>query len=365
MTALDTPSSAERSGGTTGATTEGLVPRKPRRSTWPVLAARVLILSPVMAWSMLVVTYAGGTGGSTSEMRAALALIWVAGLIVSLRVVSWMRAATHATLLVTPIVLFFFLLSPSNAREWWEPASRVAHAEVDGDLVTIYNIRNFRYDEEGTWSADWYDATFDLRELSETWFVLTEFGGIEGIAHVMVSFEFADDRFLVISVEIRREDGESYDPIGGAFRQYEIMYVAADERDAIALRTHVHRDDTWVIPMNAGQAANQAFFLDMVSTMSELHATPRWYNTLTRSCATQLAHHYEQVNDVRFGFDRRILMPGFSDALLEELGLLPPGMNLAEIRDAYWVNERALMAGVGESFSRDIRARPEAPLGAE
>ena len=57
-----------------------------------------------------------------------------------------------------------------------------------------------------------------------------------GPAHAFVSFGFDDGGYVAISVEARREAGETYSPARGLMKQFEIMYVVGDERDLIGLR---------------------------------------------------------------------------------------------------------------------------------
>lgn len=314
-----------------------------------------LLTVPLAIAVALTITYTGGFGGAFSVLRLLLGVV-VAGLLVALPFVlkSW-RGIALSLVLCLVVGGWWASHQPSNDRQWAEPASRTAHATIDGNLVTIHDVRNFRYDEDGTWTADWYDATYDLNEIEQSYFMLTTFG-FTGVAHVMVSFRFAGDQYVVLSVEIRREEGEEYDPIGGVFRQYEIFYTAADERDALALRTHVHKDPTWIIPVNAGPEKTGEFFLDMVKAMTDLHHEPQWYNTITNSCSTSLAKHYEHINDVRLPPDYRILLPGFSDELIAELDLLPQEMTVTEAREQFQVSDVATTIDVDENFSQAIRS---------
>lgn len=322
---------------------------------------RALLVTPLLLWGALVITLAGAPGGSVPPWRAVLAVFWCAAVLGALWRLRRPLAAGAVAALWLPVLAFFLLLRPADDRDWELHASRTPHATIDGDRVVLHDLRSFRWQPDGTYEARWRDKELRLDELEESAFVLTRFGGLEAVAHVMASFRFTGDRFVVLSVEIRRERGERYHPLGGAFRQYELFYVAADERDAIGLRTFVHGDPTWVIPMRAGPEANRAFFLDMVRRINALHEEPVWYNTVVRSCASELARHYEAVNDVRLGLDRRVFMPGFSDALLEELDLLPEGVDRETARALFQVNERALAHGDRPGFSRAIRG--EAPAG--
>ena len=57
------------------------------------------------------------------------------------------------------------------------------------------------------------------------------------IAHPILSFQFNDD-YVAASIETRKEIGEGYSEVTGFFRQYELIYLLADERDVIRLRTN-------------------------------------------------------------------------------------------------------------------------------
>lgn len=339
-------------------------PQRPSgRQRRQAMARRVLVrmlVAPLSAAVLIacgaLIVYTGGFGGAgATPSRLVVAIGFVAAYLGSRWAASPRWRPVVRSGLVAVVVLWWTFQFPSNDRDWAPAASRTPMATMDGNRVQISNIRDFRYRSADDFDAAWYDAEFDVSEILGAYFVLTEFGGHDAIAHVMVSFEFEGDRFVVFSAEIRREQGETYDPVGGLFRQYELLYVIADERDAIALRSNVHRDPTWVFPIDAGPEATGRFFVDMAQRATDLAERPQWYNTLTNSFATNLASHYERVNQLRLPPDYRIAMPGYSEELIAELGLLPDGITLEQARAAFTINERAQANGVRENFSRAIR----------
>jgi hypothetical protein len=176
----------------------------------------------------------------------------------------------------------------------------------------------------------------------------------------MVSFEFSGDRFLSFSVEIRRERGETYSVLGGLFRQYEIIYVAGDERDLIQLRSNHRRDDVYLYPVRASQERTVAFFLDMVQRMNGLHDRPEFYNSLTSNCTTNLVRHLEKVSETNVPYDHRTLLPAYSDELALALGLIDSDVGLAETRERHRINTLALAAQDRDDFSLRIRGRAPA-----
>ena len=131
-------------------------------------------------------------------------------------------------------------IEPSNARDWQPESAVLSHASIDGERVTVHNVRNFDYRTETDFTPAYYDKTFDLRQLDSVDLVAVYWMG-PAIAHVFLSFGFGGDH-LAISIEARKERGEGYSTLRGFFRQYELIYVVADERDVIRLRTNYRKD---------------------------------------------------------------------------------------------------------------------------
>lgn len=318
-----------------------------------------VLLLPIVAWTGLALTYTGAIGGEGLPWRALLGAFVALAMLIALLIWPRRRALWACALVFALTVAFWAWHSPSNSRDWDAVALHSPWAEVKGNKVIFHNVRNFRYRVDGPPQENWYSESYDLRHLTQSHLSLTRFGGVPGMAHAMVSFTFQDPakgpQYLMLSAEIRREKGEGYHPIGGLFRQFELFYVVADERDALALRTHVHQDPTWLIPMNAGPEKTRAFFLDMVQRVNTLRDAPEWYNSISNSCASNLASHYESINQVNLPPDYRIVLPGFADDLLADLDLLPIGVSPQDALQRYRVDERARQQPVDEHFSTRIR----------
>ena len=288
------------------------------------------------AWVLFLVWAAGsvllsGLGPeSSSELRLALGGVCLAAGVArqvrgseaaaSLLSARGLRRST--SFLVLAGVVLFFIQEPKTDRNWMENESRHARAVVDGDLVRFTDIRNFRYRSPSDWDAGWYDADFKISELVGADFIVEHFADPEFIAHTMVSFRFEGERFLTFSVELHKEVGESYHPIRGLYRQYELYYVVADERDALQLRTSYRPSRVRIHPMAAELERIRAFFLSMVARLEKLAEEPEFYNSVASSCTTNLADHLEEVTDHRVRGDYRVYLPGYSSELVWKLGLL-------------------------------------------
>ncbi len=143
------------------------------------------------------------------------------------------------------ILLF---IKPSNNRDWADDQKVLAYAEINKNLVTIHNIRNFDYESTTKYTPHYYDKTFDLEKIKSVDFILEPFSEFAGAAHTFLSFGFENDEYLAISIEIRKEKGEEFSATKGLFNKYEIMYVVADERDAIKLRSNYRKDKVYIYP---------------------------------------------------------------------------------------------------------------------
>lgn len=222
--------------------------------------------------------------------------------------------------------------------------------------MTVHNIRNFTYTSTKDYTPGYYDAIFDVEKIKNAYYIVEPFSGIPGSAHTFLSFEFEGDRFVAISVEIRKEKGESFHPLKGLFNQYEIMYVIADERDAVKLRTKYRKDLVYVYPAKTTKEKMQKLFLDMVLRANHLKENPEFYNTITNTCTTSIVRHINAITPGRVPLlNWSVLFPENSDKLAYELGLIDTNLSFEETRKRYFINDRAQKYADDDNFSIKIR----------
>lgn len=247
-------------------------------------------------------------------------------------------------------------IEPSNDRDWQPDVARLPWAEIDGDRVTLHDIRDFEYRTETDYTPRYYDKTFDLRELDEVDMISVYWMG-DAIAHVMVSFGFAGRDYVTISIETRKEVGESYDTIRGFFRQYELIYVVGDDRDLVRLRTSFRKDpveDVYLYRTAVSPASARRLFLDYLREINSLREKPEFYNTGTTNCTTNVYRH-TKVNPGNHAFSWKILLSGYAAEYVYENGMLDQSMPFAELRRASLVNAKAQAADAAADFSQRIR----------
>ncbi len=246
-------------------------------------------------------------------------------------------------------------LLPSNDRDWSPDQTVPAYAEFDGDRVTVHNIRHCSYRSVDDYDVSHYDKTFDLGELNSVDFIVVPFLDTPGVAHTMLSFGFADRDYVVVSVEIRKERGEKYSPIKGFLNQYELMYVVADERDILQLNAVYHMADVYVHRANATPEQVQSLFADVMGRVNKLVDKPEFYHTLTNNCTTNIRRHINRLRPGRIPYDYRVLLPGYSDRLAYDLGLLRTDTTFEQTRLRNRVNYPAYVHRNDPDFSVKIR----------
>jgi len=198
-----------------------------------------------------------------------------------------------------------------------------------------------------------YDKTYDLDRI-RTADLYMVYWGSPNIAHTMVSFGFEGGDCLCFSIETRKEKGEAYSAIRGFFRQYELVYVAADERDVVRLRTNYRQgEEVYLFRLKGSPQHVSVMFLEYLRRLNSLRQTPVWYNALTQNCTTSI--RMQRAAADRAPWDWRMLANGHGDELLYERGMIVTNLPLAEFKQRAHINSRAKAADKSADFSRLIR----------
>ncbi len=192
---------------------------------------------------------------------------------------------------------------PSHFRDWVPEQALLPQAEVHGSQVTIRNVRNCQYFANDVYLVDYYDKTVDLNAVRSVDYIVVPFTGFPALAHTMMSFEIQQPDgktdYLAVSVETRKEKSERYNPVKGSARQYELMYVLADERDVLQLRTNFNREDVFLYHTTATPEAARMLLADVLGRVNELAKKPEFYDTLTNNCTSNIVDHVNRIKPNR------------------------------------------------------------------
>jgi hypothetical protein len=291
---------------------------------------------------------------------ALVAAFVVAALWVVWRIRPAWRMWSVFILLFVGVQTWWIGIEPDDDRAWMPEVARPPVASFDGDRVTIENVRNFHYRSETDFDEHWETRTYDLSKLKGVDMFLSYWGSPR-IAHTIASWEFSDGQHLAISIETRKEVGESYSAVLGFFRQFELYYVVADERDVIGVRTNHRGEEVFLYRLNTPVPVARAILVDYLEEMNRLAEHPRWYNALTHNCTTTIRHHVRQVAP-RNPFSWKILVNGYLDELGYERGTIDTSLPFEELKRRSKITAKARAAGVHPDFSRLIReSLPDRP----
>jgi len=307
--------------------------------------------APVALWgAWVVLAVLMGDGGPT--LPRALALALMVGAVVAAR--------TLAPALATPVLalellagsLWFASLTPRDDRDWLPEQSRLPDVELFAEGFEVRDLRTFRWTTPTEGTPGWTTQRYRFADLVGADLGISRFSELEAMAHVFVSFRFADGRVLCASVEVRKERGESFDPVRGLFRHYEKIVVLGDELDVVGLRALALEERVELHPLEVSRDGVEQFLRSVLDEAAALHERPAWYHTVTASCSTSLSRHLRRMGALPF--DHRVLFPGYADTLAHELGWLGAAP-LAELRERHRVDEHARDVGPVDDFSARLR----------
>src|SRR3954470_20154250 len=273
-----------------------------------------------------------------------------------------MLATAGAAVLVTALFVGWWRsLKPSNDRDWRAEVARLATAEIHGERVTVRNVRNFAYRTVEDFDERWEERTLDLAALDGLDVFFIDWGA-PLINHTILSWSFADGQRFAISVEVRKRRGQKYTAWKAFFRTYELVYVAADERDVIRLRTNHRREQVWLYRARTTQAAARALLLGSLPAMNVIAREPLWYNALLANCTTVIRERVIHAGG-KLPLSWRVFANASLPPLLLRQGTIDTSRPFAELKALSHINQRARAVRPGEDFSARIRdGLPMPPL---
>jgi hypothetical protein len=252
------------------------------------------------------------------------------------------------------VIGWWLLMPPSNNRNWQPDVALLPWGEIQGNRVTLHNIRNCDYRSETDYTVRHYDKTYDLARLKSVDLFLVHWGS-PYIAHTMLSFGFEGEGNVCISIETRRQIGQGYSTLKGLFRQFELTSVVADERDLIGLRTNYRGEQVYLYPLKTSEDFARKVFLNYLWKINELRERPEWYNALTGNCTTGMRGRTAPYNPDG-SFDWRIIVNGYLDEMLYERRRIDTSLPFPDLKRRSLINQRAQGRDKSPDFSRLIRA---------
>ncbi len=314
-----------------------------------------LLLLGAVVWGSCALWFQGVA--SPAWAKPLLIGLWLAlGLFSLWRI--WTATSVLPTLAAFALVLAGLLvwwstIKPSNARVWADDVAYVLQPMVKGDVITLNRVRNFNWRTTTDYDLRWESRSYDLSQLVSADLILSYWMGPQ-VAHTLVSFGFADGSHVVFSLEIRKERGEQFSAIGGFFRQFEVVMIAADERDIVRLRSNVRGEQVYLYRLDVPQADLRLMFMNYVAEANQLINTPTFYNTLSSNCTTIVYELARRVSPT-LPLDYRLVLSGYLAEYAFDAGALSKTVDFQTLKTRGYINPRAVAAGNDPQFSTLIR----------
>jgi len=260
-------------------------------------------------------------------------------------------------LLLVGYGIFRKITNPSLVRDWSPDQAIMPSIHfLDENKIRINNIRNIHYRTTRDYDLQFYDRTITLDDVDSAWLVISPFGPF-GVAHTFVSFGLKDGTYLSISIEVRRKKGTRFSAVKGFFRQFEMMYVIADEVDVIKVRTNTIKATVRLFPIKTEKSRMQAVFLDMLKRADDLGRKPEFYNTIWNNCTTNLITHTRRFSTKNIPiWDLRYLLPENIDKIAYNLNMIDTHLSYEDAREYFDISEIARASEDAKDFSTAIRS---------
>ena len=309
-----------------------------------------IALSLPIAWAAAALYY---TLPGPPPQKAAIAAAVAALGLGALAFARFGRALAVCGALLAATALWWTQLRPSNDQDWARENARTPRGEVSGDRLVLHDVRNFDYRTETDFTEHWETRSYDLSKLRGLDLFLSHWGS-PAIAHTIMSWDFEGEKPLAISIETRKDKNQQYSAVAGFFRNYPVLYVPADERDLVRLRTNYRGENVWLYRLRMPVPRARALLLDYVASMNRLADHPEWYNALTENCTTAIRTHVKAVGG-SVPLDWRLFANGHLDELLYERGAVNNSIPFEELKQLGHIDERAKAADQDPEFSARIR----------
>ena len=303
-----------------------------------------------VAWAFGALWFDAPFGNANKVVAGLMAVAAAIALVV---VRPFWRKVGALALLFSAALLWWLTLKPSNDGNWQPDVAQLAWADINGDEFTFHNVRNCDYRTATDYTPHWETRRVRLSQITGIDLAI-DYWGSPWIAHPIVSFQFADAPPLCFSIETRKAVGQTYSTIGGLYRRYTLIYLVADERDVIRLRTNYRHEDIYLYHTMVPPDRARQRLLEYVSSLNALRTQPQWYNAVTTNCTTSIRSQHPSKE--RIPWDWRILLNGKADELLYKDGaLVTGGLPFAELKAESLINDRAKRADASPDFSELIR----------
>ncbi|MGO4439821.1 Lnb N-terminal periplasmic domain-containing protein [Rhizobium sp. RAF56] len=325
--------------------------------------ARLIVALAVLlatAWASLALSYRLPLSPLARELAAAAFAL--AGVATAVSILWRPRLVVILSFAVAfaGVLIWWSTIKPPLVADWAGDVARQVTGTLDGDTITLANVRNFAWKADGSYAEQWETRTYDLRQLKSLDLIMSYWAGPE-MAHMILSFGFQGDKYLAWSIEVRRRVGGEFSPLADLFKSNPLVIVAADERDVVRVRSNVRGEDVQLFRMNVPPENAARLFLQYVADANDLAEHPRFYNSLFTNCTTTAARMMRAVG-ATFPLDWRLVANGYLPEFAYDRNALDTRVAFDELKARAHIDANARKADASDTFSQAIRAGVPSPF---
>lgn len=322
-----------------------------------------LLIAIVSAWASLALWYRLPTQELIRGLTAGLVIL--VALVTIIALYSHFRHPALACFVAAfgAVLIWWSTIKPNDHANWAPDVARQVTGSLDGNMLTLTNMRGFEWRSDGNFTERWSTRTFDLNKLRTLDLFVSYWAGPE-IAHTIMSFGFEGDNYIAWSIEVRRLRGGEYSPIADLFKSSPLVLIAADERDIIRLRTNIRHEDVQLYRLGAPPEKARRLLLEYVADANRLAKSPRFYNSITTNCTTTIVKMMRAVGDT-MPFNWRFIVNGYLPDYAYQRGALDTRTPLPVLKALAHIDKSADMADSSPDFSRLIRVNVPSPQTAQ
>ena len=322
-----------------------------------------LLIAIVTVWASLALWYRLPTQESMRGLVGGLFILIGVSTIVAL--FSRVRRPALVCFIAAfgAVLVWWTTISPENQADWAPDVARQVTGTLDGDKLTLTNVRDFEWRSDSDFTERWTSQTYDLTKLRTLDLFMSYWAGPE-MAHTIMSFGFEGGVYLAWSIEVRRLKGSEYSPIADLFKSNPLVIVAADERDIVRVRTNIRHEDVQLYRLRVPPQKARPLLLEYVADANGLAKAPRFYNSITTNCTTTIVKMMRAVGDT-MPFNWRFIVNGYLPDYAYQRGALDTRIPLPELKTLAHISKRAGIADNSPDFSRLIRIDVPSPQEAQ
>lgn len=293
-----------------------------------------------------------GSSGVSLGVAVAFGLFGVGTLVSFFRAVLWRWLSVFGVLFLA-LLLWWSTLTPPAEAIWSAEVAQQVTGRIEGDILTLENMRDFEWRSEQDFTERWITRTYDLSQLETVDLFMSYWAG-PAMAHLMLSFGFSDGEYLSWSVEVRRPEGETFSPVADFFRANSLSIIAGSEKDIVGLRSNIQLADVYLFRLRSDPDRRRALLESYVNASNDLVNEPQFFHSLLTNCSRTVINLARSAG-ADIPIDWRVLVNGYFPSYLYELGATNTDLSFADLQATGLISESARTNGLNDNFSEAIR----------